>query len=619
LLGQGQVSETYRARLAGTKPDDGTRFVIKVLRSDDRALAAHFVESARLLAALSLPACVRVVELSEGPGPIYAVWDLKAGVNLTGLRQQAAPSGPLDLRMVSLLGRKMAERLAPLHARSAAPNVHGGLGPGNVLVSPEGEVFFLECGLAAAIRPLGDQRMQSWLFAAPEQLRGEPATVASDLYALGALIHFMYLGQPPFQGSTRAELEAAIANGPTTLGDAPASLRNLLGRLLSYAPEERPRSAVEVARQIAVAMMASAVARPTEARSVVESAAPVRPAPVPMPVAKPSSPPSPIVKPSPKSVPEAGKAAPSPNPTGANPSPNPVRPVVPLGVAPFSLEAKDEPEPDEEPVRPFRVDDDEQRPSDISADDPDVGVVYDEDDEDDFEVGPDGKAKRRRRGRFNLPAWYRSEFARRVFRYWWVPVAGLLITGGVLGYIWNKQWQATRIESERKAAAQAAQAAREAASLKGPPSPARKPLAPGRLEIETKPAGATVWLDGIEKGHSPMAITTEPGAHRLVITLPGYRMLRDVVSTATGQHLEREMLLAPSQTGSVPLSVGCATEEKYPVFVDGKDVGALCPAPSLGIDPGRHVIGVFVIPQNRIWTFEREVQAGRPHRVQFNY
>jgi hypothetical protein len=37
------------------------------------------------------------------------------------------------------------------------------------------------------------------------------------------------------------------------------------------------------------------------------------------------------------------------------------------------------------------------------------------------------------------------------------------------------------------------------------------------------------------------------------------------------------------------------------------------------LDPGKHMIGVFVIPQNRIWTFDREIVADRPHRVQFNY
>jgi hypothetical protein len=37
------------------------------------------------------------------------------------------------------------------------------------------------------------------------------------------------------------------------------------------------------------------------------------------------------------------------------------------------------------------------------------------------------------------------------------------------------------------------------------------------------------------------------------------------------------------------------------------------------LDPGKHMVGVFVIPENRIWTLDRDLVAERPHRVQFNY
>jgi hypothetical protein len=97
-------------------------------------------------------------------------------------------------------------------------------------------------------------------------------------------------------------------------------------------------------------------------------------------------------------------------------------------------------------------------------------------------------------------------------------------------------------------------------------------------------------------------------------------MLRDVVETSKGALWEREMFVAPRlDSGRVPLDVTCNTEAVYPVFVDGKDSGELCPASDLRIEPGGHSIGVFVIPQNRIWTFDREVQLNRPHRVRFNY
>jgi hypothetical protein len=72
-------------------------------------------------------------------------------------------------------------------------------------------------------------------------------------------------------------------------------------------------------------------------------------------------------------------------------------------------------------------------------------------------------------------------------------------------------------------------------------------------------------------------------------------------------------------TGSVGLNVGCTTEGKYPVFVDGREIGALCPIAGIRLEPGKHMVGLFVIPQNRLWTLDREIQPERPHRVQFNY
>jgi hypothetical protein len=156
--------------------------------------------------------------------------------------------------------------------------------------------------------------------------------------------------------------------------------------------------------------------------------------------------------------------------------------------------------------------------------------------------------------------------------------------------------------------------------LRPPKPPEPSPLPAGQLVVKTTPEGAMVWLDGAQKDKTPITLTTTPGSHRLVVTMLGFHMLRDVVETSKGALWEREMFTVPRlDSGRVPLYVTCASEGVYPVFVDGKDSGELCPASDLRIEPGRHSIGVFVIPQNRIWSFDRQVQLNRPHRIQFNY
>jgi len=642
LLGEGGTTETYRARLADTKPDaDARRFVVTLLRGEsgrpDAQLAARFVEAARRLAGLDQSGFVRVVELCEGPGQIYAACEFKAGVDLAQLRSQAAPRGFMDPRLVGLLAQKIAERLAPLHARTQAPRVHGGLSPGNVLVSPEGEVFFLDCGLAEAVRPRGDSFLSRWFFAAPEQLSGTATTPASDLYSIGALIFFLFTGRPPFAASTADALKERIAAGVPALPEMPPSLYAVMARLLSSDAALRPKSAAVVARQISAAMLAAKAGPVAAASGAPASPAPGTDrgstAPTVAGVRSPAAVPAPVTKSARAaehaSLASAGSVVPFALDDGMRDDKRPsaavrsgagpqaaVQPVVP-----FSLEKAS---PDD--ASPDDAEEEEDDPgrglSHISADDPDVGVVYDDDDdvEEQVEVGADGKVRRRRRRRVRIPAWYRSPLARKMSRLALVPLTGLLVVAAVAGVIFYRQWSAARAESERQNALVMAEAARRAAELRPPKPPEPPPLPAGQLAVKTAPTGATVWLDGVPGRRTPVTLVTTPGSHRLVVTMPGYRMLRDVVDTSKGLVWQREMFVAPRlDSGRVPLSVTCNKEGVYPIFVDGRDSGELCPASDLRIEPGRHSIGVFVIPQNRIWTFDREVQLNRPHRIQFNY
>ena len=589
LLGQGSATLTYRARaLEPLSAVDAQIFALKVLRQEPSRpeIETRFIDAARALQWSSLPGAAKVVEIGERPGPIFAAFEFKEGVNLRQLRAQAAAEGSLmDARLVGLVGRKLAERLGPLHAQPDGPRKHGGLSPGNVLIRPTGEILLLDCGLSEALRFEGSWPSESWHYAAPEQLRGEVAGRASDLYALGALMYFLCYGRPPFEADMPEALEARIVQGPPVLEGLHPSVASVMTRLLSYAPGDRPKSAGDVARQISVALLSASAG--------VGVVAPMASQP---------------------GTQASGEPSPFPGPEDDHQDGR------------LSAPAGDDEEGREE-VQPFvfvpqggaaaahagaRVG--------ISADDPDVGAVFDDDEEEDeIEVAADGTVKRRRRRRaIRLLAWTKSAFARRIFRYAWVPVAVVLAVAAAEGYFFAKSWRAARAQSQQRDEAMAAERARiEAAKPKLAAVPA---IPSGHLVLKVVPSGAAVWLDGKEVGSTPSTILTQPGSHRLVITASGYRMLRDVVETSKGVVFEREMVPAIFPlTGSVGLNVACVTEGKYPVFVDGKEIGAFCPISGVRLDPGKHMVGVFVIPDNRIWTLDREILAEHPHRVQFSY
>jgi serine/threonine protein kinase len=589
LLGKSSVTDTYRARLVEALPANKVQaFTLKVLRhGGHRAeVELRFIAAARMLQRRPVAGTAGVFEIGDRADECYASFHFEEGVNLQQLRNQAAPEGNrMDARLVGIIARKLAERLAPLHTQADGMRVHGGLSPGNVLVRPNGDLLLLDCGLAEALRSKAGWASESWRFAAPEMLRGEPATPASDLYGIGALMHFLLYGAPPFVAETPAELELRIAEGPPVFEGLHPSIATILSRTLSHGVEGRPKSAIEIVRQISVALLS--------ANAGVRAA------------------PAPVVS-APAGLADSSFEAGEPTPFSASEEPPP----------------QQEPEiGDSNQTHAFSggFEDGRGEPADdtrgqISPDDPDVGVVYDEDeDEDEVEVGPDGKVKRRRRrGGVRLLAWTKSAFARKLFRYWWAPVALVLVVGGVEGVFFYQSWRTAREQSLLREVAAAAERARlEAAKPKLATAPS---IPKGHLALKIKPAGAVVWVDGKEAGTAPMTMLTEPGSHRVVVTAPGYRMLRDVLDTTNGAIFEREMMPAIFPlTGSVGVNVACMTEGKHPVLVDGKEIGALCPISGIRLDPGKHMVGVFVIAENRIWTQEREIQPDRPHRVQFNY
>jgi serine/threonine protein kinase/tetratricopeptide (TPR) repeat protein len=168
--------------------------------------------------------------------------ELAAGGDLRRLRG----AGYLEIVPVLL---EVAEALEYAHARGV---VHRDLKPGNVLFDSRGRVKLADFGIAALLPMPGsaaDARSggHSPFSSSPEQLRGEPASAADDIYGLGALAYELLSGQPPYYPNFELR---RVLNQPVPelvpLRQIPPELSAIVMRLLAKRAAERPATMQQV-------------------------------------------------------------------------------------------------------------------------------------------------------------------------------------------------------------------------------------------------------------------------------------------------------------------------------------------------------------------------------------
>jgi hypothetical protein len=132
------------------------------------------------------------------------------------------------------------------------------------------------------------------------------------------------------------------------------------------------------------------------------------------------------------------------------------------------------------------------------------------------------------------------------------------------------------------------------------------------LSVTSQPVGADVWINGKERGRTPLQVRVQPGPARVVLVLPGHASATvDVTAREEGAQISKELVaVAPPLTGEARFRAECITQGKLPIVVDGKETGILCPFTKLRVDPGVHKIGVFVPALGKVHEKEVTLQPG---------
>jgi serine/threonine-protein kinase len=218
----------------------------------DTAGRTRFVREARSSAGFSHPHAVAVYDAGEADGYLYLVMELVDGPSLA---TRLAERGRLGVdEAVSI----MWAVLAALGAAHTAGIVHRDVKPGNILLGRSG-VKLADFGIA---KRLGDadvtgigQFVGTPKYLAPEQVRGEPATPASDLYAAGVVLFELLAGRPPFEGDTPvataiAHRDAPIPDLRRIRPDVPAHIASVARTAMAKQPAARFASAERMAVEL---------------------------------------------------------------------------------------------------------------------------------------------------------------------------------------------------------------------------------------------------------------------------------------------------------------------------------------------------------------------------------
>jgi serine/threonine-protein kinase len=249
LLGRGGMGEVHRADDLVLGQPVALKFLPPALERDPQRLP-QFLGEIRNARQVAHPNVCRVYDVgSIGDQHFYSM-EYVDGEDLSSLLRRI---GRLPTDKGLEIARQLCAALGAVHDRSL---LHRDLKPSNVMLDGRGKVRLTDFGLAAA----GDGSAPSGVggtpaYMAPEQFGGAPASVQSDLYALGLVLYEVFTGQRLFDSTNMAGLRAQQERfRPTDLSSTPVALdpaiERAIGRCLEREPRNRPPSAFAVAASL---------------------------------------------------------------------------------------------------------------------------------------------------------------------------------------------------------------------------------------------------------------------------------------------------------------------------------------------------------------------------------
>ena len=250
-LGGGSVSNVYKAKHLFIQ----TIIALKLMRSKYASYPSvieRFFREARFGVRFDHPNIVRIYDAGKQDDSYYLIMEYFNGTTLYELAMQ----NPIPVALVLQIARQLCDAVAYAHSWGV---VHRDIKPSNILINETGEIKLTDLGAAkqwenpheSGLTQKG-QFIGTLRYQPPEQIaNASEVDQRADVYAIGACLYYCLSGQPPFQGTSLAELLDSVLGGyyipiKEVIPDIPPPLEEMITRSLQREAKERPQNMAEM-------------------------------------------------------------------------------------------------------------------------------------------------------------------------------------------------------------------------------------------------------------------------------------------------------------------------------------------------------------------------------------
>ena len=254
LAGYGGMGVVYRATDLGLDRTVALKLISTEL-SSNAAFQRRFEAESKIAASLDHPNVIPIFHAGDHEGVLYLVMRYVEG---NDLREEVSQRGWMAPERAVGIVTQVASALDAAHSRGL---VHRDVKPANVLLASGDHAYLTDFGLTKRLLAGADETITGSLlgtldYVAPEQIRGTEVGPQTDVYALGCVLFYALTGRAPFALLEReGKLWAHVSEPPPQLDPGlPPKLDDVIGRAMAKEPEERFRSAGELAEAAASAL-----------------------------------------------------------------------------------------------------------------------------------------------------------------------------------------------------------------------------------------------------------------------------------------------------------------------------------------------------------------------------